>query len=178
LNDGALGAKPGQDDHEPPDVISHDPAVPNRTPREVGDQRSFEAGCLTFTSAPFETDLEVIGTPRLVLYAASDAADVDWCVRLCDVDESGRSKLLNTGALKGSHVHSHEDPEDLRPGDVYCFEIEVWPIANLFKRGHSVRVDVSTSDFPFFECNPHPSRNLVFHDTGRPSRLVLPVTSR
>jgi hypothetical protein len=178
LNDGALGTKPEAASDEPPDVLTHDPAAPNRTPREVGDQRPFEVGCLTFTSAPMENGLEVIGTPRLVLYATTDAVDVDWCVRLCDVDEAGRSKLLNTGALKGSHVHSHEHPEALRPGAAYCFEIEVWPIANLFAPGHCIRIDISNSDFPFFESSPLPSRNLVFHDVERPSRLVLPVTKR
>jgi uncharacterized protein len=177
LNDGVLDTKPAAEP-EQPDVVDHDPAGPNRTPRDVADQRSFEVGCLTFTSAPFDSDLEVVGTPRLVLYASSDAVDVDWCLRLCDVDEAGRSKLLNTGALKGSHVQSHEHPEPLRPGEVYCFEIEVWPIANLFTRGHRVRIDVSTSDFPFFESNSLPSRNQVFHDPDRPSRLVLPVTTR
>jgi uncharacterized protein len=178
LNSGLLDPEPGRGYADPPDVIDHDPATPNRTPREVADQRSFESGCLTFTSAPLETELEVIGTPRLVLYASSDAVDVDWCIRLCDVDETGRSKLLNTGALKGSHVHSHEHPEALHPGEVYRFEIEVWPIANLFTLGHRIRIDVSTSDYPFFESNGVPSRNLVFHDAERPSRLVLPVTKR
>jgi putative CocE/NonD family hydrolase len=159
-------------------TIAHDPAAPNRTPPDVHDQRPFEAGCLTFTSAELADDLEVVGTPRLVLYASSDAADVDWCVRLCDVDPSGRSKLLNTGALKGSHVRSHESPAPLVPGEVVRFEIEVWPVANLFLRGHRVRIDVATSDFPFFESNPLPSTNRVLHDAEHPSCLVLPVTAR
>ena len=176
LNDGALEFHAGAG--SAPSVMVHDPSSPIRSPRDVADQRPFEARCLTFTSPPLDDDLEVIGTPRLVLHIASDASDVDWCVRLCDVDEVGRSKLLNTGARKASHFLSHEDPEPLRPGDVYCLEIEVWPVANVFRPGHRIRVDVSTSDFPFFENNPVPSRNLVFHDPLRPSRLVLPVTSR
>jgi putative CocE/NonD family hydrolase len=174
INDGALAATaPGADDA--PDRITHDPAAPNRTPPDVADQRVFEAGCLTYTSEPLDADLEVIGTPRLRLYAATDAPDVDWCVRLCDVDPDGKSKLLNTGALKGSHVHSHEAPIALEPGEIYCFEIEVWQIANLFRRGHRIRIDVSTSDFPFFESNPIGSRNEVFHDAARPSSLAMPV---
>jgi predicted acyl esterase len=99
-------------------------------------------------------------------------------VRLCDVDPDGRSKLLNTGALKGSHVESHEAPISLQAGEVYRFEIEVWAIANLFLEGHRIRIDVSTSDFPFFEANACPSRNEVFHDAARPSALVLPVVHR
>ena len=58
------------------------------------------------------------------------------------------------------------------------FEVEVWPIANLFKVGHRIRIDVSTSDFPFFEANPCASRNHVFHGATRPSLLVLPVVDR
>lgn len=160
---------------EVPDAIVHDPGAPNITPIDVFDQRDFEAGCLTFTSEPLGEESIVIGSPRLVLYASTDAPDVDWCIRLCDVDETGRSKLLNTGALKGSHVESHERPSPLVAGRVYRFDIEIWAIANLFRVGHRIRVDVSTSDFPFFEVNPHPSHNLVFHDRERPSRLVLPI---
>jgi uncharacterized protein len=176
LNDGTLDTEPPG--AEEPDAIAHDPAEPNRTPGDVQDQRPFEAGCLTFTSAPLAADLEVIGTPRLVLFASSDAPDVDWCVRLCDINEDGRSKLLNTGALKGTHVHSHEDPTPLVPSEVYCFEVEVWPIANLFEVGHRIRIDISTSDFPFFESNPLPSHSRVYHDPENDSRLVLPVVRR
>ena len=73
---------------------------------------------------------------------------------------------------------SHETPAALEHGRVYCFDIEVWPIANLFRRGHRIRVDVSTSDFPFFESNAHRSVNQIFHDATLPSRLVLPVVTR
>jgi putative CocE/NonD family hydrolase len=176
LNDGGLGSTPGGKGSST--VIDHDPGHANRAPRDVRDQRSFEARCLTFTSPPLATDVEVVGAPRLMLYASTTATDLDWCVRLCDVDEDGRSKLLNTGALKGSHVRSHEEPEPLRPGEVYCFEIEVWPIANLFKGGHRIRVDVSASDFPSFGSNPLPSRTRVLQGPDYPSRLVLPVTLR
>jgi putative CocE/NonD family hydrolase len=174
LNDGSLSAEPASG-QESPDILDHDPESPNRTPHDVFDQRDFETFCLTFTSEPLSSDLTVIGAPRLVLYAETDAPDVDWCVRLCDVDDTGRSKLLNTGALKGSHVESHEHPTPLVEGRVYRFEIEIWDIANLFRAGHRIRLDISTSDFPFYETNPNPSRNRIFHDSRYPSLLVLPV---
>ncbi len=174
-NDGALGVAPGNGGV---DLIAHDPHAPLPSPRDGRDQGPFEQGCLTYTSAPLDTELEVIGTPRLLLYAASDATDVDWCVRLCDVAPNGVSKLLNTGALKGSHVDSHEAPTPLVAGRTYLFAIEIWPIANLFAPGHRIRVDVATSDYPFFESNPVPSHNEVFFDPARPSRLVLPVVER
>jgi putative CocE/NonD family hydrolase len=178
LREGSAGGRLAVDppgSGEIADVISHDPEAPNRTPVDVFDQRDFEAGCLTFTSEPLSDDLTVIGDSRLVLYATTDAPDVDWCVRLCDVDESGRSKLLNTGALKGSHLESHRDPTPLEVGRVYRFEIEIWATANLFRAGHRVRVDISNSDHPFFEVNPYRSRNELLHDPEHPSRLVLPV---
>jgi putative CocE/NonD family hydrolase len=175
LNDGVLAGAPP--DAVAPDVVVHDPRDPNRTPRDLLDQRAFEERCLTFTTAPLDSDVEIVGASRLVLYAAADGPDVDFCVRLCDVFEDGRSRLLNTGALKGSHLRSHEHPEPLVAGAVNRFEIEIWAVANVFKKGHRIRVDVSTSDFPFFESNPVPSRTEVFHDAPRPSRLVLPVVA-
>jgi hypothetical protein len=172
-NDGLLVVAPAA--ASAPDTIEHDPASPNRTPRNPADQRRFEAGALTYSTAPLEQDLKVIGTPRLKLFASGDAKDVDWIVRLCDVAPDGRAQLLNVGALKGSHFASHALPQPLEPGKVYEYDIEIWTVSNVFKKGHRIRVDLATSDFPFFESNPVPSRNEVFHDTERPSRLILPV---
>jgi uncharacterized protein len=176
LNDGRLVE--GEPTASAADVIRHDPAEPNRTARDLFDQRSYEESCLTFSTPSLDADVEIIGASRLYVYAATDATDVDFCVRLCDVFEDGRSRLLNIGALKGTHVRSHEHPEPLRTAEVNCFEIEIWAVANVFKRGHRIRVDLSTSDFPFFEANPIPSRTEVFHDPDRPSRLVLQVANR
>lgn len=96
-------------------------------------------------------------------------------MRLCDVLEDGRARLLNFGALKASHRQSHESPAALVPGETYDFEIEIWATANLFKKGQRIRVDVSASDFPFFEVNPLPSNASIRLGEGSNSRLVLPV---
>jgi hypothetical protein len=159
---------------EQSDTATHDPAKPNPTPRNPADQRP-RGSTLSYMSAPLEADLTVVGRPSVRLFASSDASDVDWVVRLCDVFPDGRAQLLNMGALKASHRVSHEAPEDLEPGRIYQFDIEIWPVANAFTAGHRIRLDVSTSDFPFFEPNPVPSTSQVFHDEGHPSCLVLPV---
>ena len=83
---------------------------------------------------------------------------------------------MNTGALKATHRRSHEYPEALVPGRIE--EFEIWAVGVVFQAGHRVRVDLSTSDFPFFESNPLASNNLVYHDAEHPSRLVLPVVRR
>jgi hypothetical protein len=156
-------------------VLAHDPARPNRTPGNPGDQRSFGTRALTFSTAPLERDLTVAGLPRLTLAAAPGAADVDFCVRLSDVYPDGSARLLNVGALKGRHARSHEQPADLEPGETREFEIEILTVTNVFRRGHRIRVDVSGSDFPFYAPNPVPSQTEVFHGGERPSRLTLPV---
>ncbi len=176
LNDGLLATEPSTSNAV--FELVHDPARPVTTPQSLEDQRDFERGCLTFSTPSLAQDVEIIGSARLVLYASTDASDVDFCVRLCDVYEDGRSRLLNTGALKGSHFRSHENPEALQAGRLYEFEIEIWATANLFLKGHRIRVDVSASDFPFFEVNPVVSRTEIVVDAAHPSRLVLPVVKR
>jgi hypothetical protein len=175
-NDRVLGHQPSADERA--DVLVHDPACPVRTPPDPFDQAVFESACITYTSAPLSADIEVVGTPRLVLHAVCDATDVDLCIRLADVDQSGRSRLLNTGALKASHARSHEAPASLAPGQPNRLEVEIWPIANVFKAGHRIRVAVSASDFPFFECNPLPSTTRILFGGRYPSHLVIPVPRR
>jgi uncharacterized protein len=100
---------------------------------------------------------------------------VDFCVRLSDVYPDGSARLLNVGALKGRHARSHEEPADLEPGETREFDIEILTVTNVFGRGHSIRVDVAGSDFPFYAPNPVEAQTEVFHGGDRPSRLTLPV---
>jgi hypothetical protein len=156
-------------------LLSHDPAAPSRTPGDAGDQRSFGPGALTFTTEPLERDLTVVGMPRLELSAVPHATDVDFCVRLSDVFGDGSAHLLNVGALKGRHVHSHEQPADLEPGRAYQFGIEILTVTNVFRRGHRIRLDISGSDFPFYAPNPVKAQTDIRCGGADASRLILPV---
>ena len=158
-------------------TLRHDPSSPNRSISRPQDLRRFEEGALVFTSPPMGEDTLVIGSPVLTLYAETDAEDVDWCIQFADVFPNGRSRLLNYGALKGSHVFSHENPSPLEPGQTYQFDIEIWPIANLFKQGHCLRVVICHSDFPFFEVNPIPSTSHLRTGGQAASRLRVPVVT-
>jgi uncharacterized protein len=173
VNDGGLSWDSAG--HGGDSLMKYDPKSPNRTPGDAGDQRSFEAGALTFTTAPLDRDQTVMGSPKLSLFAASDAADVDFCVRLCDVYPDGSSRLLNVGSLKGSHVKSHEKPSSLESGKTYEFDIDILTVTNVFKKGHRIRVDVSASDFPFYAPNQLESNTTVFYGGDYSSRLVLPI---
>lgn len=194
LNDGALSPEPPQGSEDPNGYLydPYDP-VPTRggsnlgIPNGVYDQREVEQRCLTFTSPPLERELEVTGPVKAVLYAMSSAPDTDWVVRLCDVHPDGYSRLLCDGILRARYRDSFQEPRPMEPGKVYRFEVDLWATSNVFLPGHRIRVSVTSSCFPRFDRNLNTSGpihreaagrtalNTVFHDTLRPSHIVLPV---
>ena len=151
---------------------------------------------VVFQTAPLEDDVEVVGPIRAELFIASDAVDTDFTVKLIDVHPpsedypSGFAMNLTHGILRARYREGFDHETRLEPGQVYRLEIEAFPTANLFARGHRIRLDVSSSNFPHFDVNPNsgepegsgrtprPARNRVYVDAARPSRLLLPVTVR
>jgi putative CocE/NonD family hydrolase len=151
------------------------------------DQRPIEDRCLVYTSAPLERDLTIIGEVRCVLHAMSSAPDTDFVVRLTDVHPDGFSRLLCDGILRARYRDSATAPAPLTPQRVYELTVDLWATANTFRRGHRIRVAVTSSSFPRFDRNLQTggpvaaeargqvALNTVFHDALRPSRVVLPV---
>ena len=153
----------------------------------------FRPDVLVFATPPLERDLEIAGPIALRLWIASDAPDTDFTAKLVDLyppsrdDPRGFAMNLCEGLLRLRYRDSWERPAPLVPGDVYGITIELFPVANLFRRGHRLRLDVSSSNFPHFDVNPnsfeaegraeHPriARNRVFADRLHPSHLLLPV---
>jgi len=130
-----------------------------------------------------EHDLDVVGPLSMILYASSSAVDTDFVVRLSDVFPDGRAIHLQLGILRARYRNPAE-PELLERGRVYRLVIDLWATACRFKAGHRIRVDVSSADFPHFDRNtnrggepgdPVPADQTIFHDSERPSHLVLPV---
>ncbi len=144
---------------------------------------------LVSSTPPLEEDLEVVGTVELVLYAATDAVDTDWTAKLCDVGETGHSINLCDGIVRARYRESLEHPTPIEPQRVHEYRIRVGSTANVFKKGHRIRLEVSSSNFPMFDINPNNGQRTgeatvlagrvatqaVFHDTERPSRLLVPV---
>jgi hypothetical protein len=169
---------------------------PNGVPNQV-------ARILTFTSDALAEDLTVIGPSKLVLYASSDQIDTDFIVRLVDQKPDGTPRpegaappgeLLTRGWLRASHraldpeqttdtrpFHLHRDPEPLEPGKVYELEIEILPIAHVFKAGHRIRLELANGDSPIVEgpfthfYGVKYGEDTVHHDASSPSQLVLPI---
>jgi putative CocE/NonD family hydrolase len=199
--------EPGAD--EPADRYAYDPADPvptiggvnsvltmtqgAQTPVRPGplDQRVLEArdDVLSYTSDPLARDLEAIGPVEVVLYAASSARDTDFIVRLCDVDPDGRSIFVTEGILRARYRNSNEGDsvELLEPGEVAEYRIRCYPAANVFRRGHRLRLDVTSSSFPRFARNLNTgedvatgtrmevARQSILHTDRYPSRVLLPV---
>jgi putative CocE/NonD family hydrolase len=155
------------------------------------DQRPVEArpDVLVYTTAPLERDVEVTGAVRLVLHAASSAPDTDWTAKLVDVHPDGRALGVTDGILRARYRDGLDRERLLEPGRPECFVVEVGSTSMLFRRGHRIRLEVSSSNFPRFDRNPNTgadnaratasdlrtARQRVFHDAARPSHLELPI---
>jgi putative CocE/NonD family hydrolase len=155
------------------------------------DQRRIELrpDVLVYTSEPLERDLDVIGSVRAVLHVSTSAADTDFTAKLVDVHPDGRAFLVCDGIRALRHRDALDRATPVAAGETYELLVELGPTANRFKRGHRLRLEVSSSNFPRFARNPNngiaptkakeadltPARQTVFHGAARPSRLVLPV---
>lgn len=138
---------------------------------------------LTYTTAPLNGDLDIVGPLRMVLYASSSARDTDFVARLSDVFPDGRAIQLQSGILRARY-RNLDEPELLDPGRIYSFEIDMWATANRFKAGHRLRVDISSADFPHYDRNsnragesgnPIPAQQTIYHDSEHPSHLLVCV---
>ncbi len=181
-----------------------DPSVnfPNHNGHMDGawDTRSSAAGeeVLVYQTPPLDSPIEVIGPIEATLYAATSARDTDWMVRLVDVQPDGRASLLADGVLRArSRDPAHEGRfnsvqlSTIEPDKVYRYTVNFWRgTANLFQRGHRIRVEISSSWFPFFLPNLNSgadnvamvsiseavvARQTVHHGSSYPSHILLPV---
>jgi len=204
--DGTLSTQAPED--EPHDTYLYDPRNPvpttggatflpglfvaaNAGPR---DQRPIDgrSDVLTFTTPPLEHDVEVTGPIELVLFASSSARDTDFTGKLVDVHPDGRAEILTDGILRARYRESMSEPQPLTPGETYELRVDLWATANVFRAGHQIRLDVSSSNFPRFDRNTNSGQtiatdgpddlveavNRVFHDRNRPSHVLLPIIDR
>ena len=186
------GLAPAPPAASPPDHYRYDPANP--TPSVGGallgddsgpkDNRALEArrDVVTYTSPPLERFVEVIGPVSAELFVQSSVPHTDFFVRLCDVDPSGRSVNLCDGILRLEPGRPAP-----RPDGTLAITIELWPTAHRFRRGHHIRVQISSGAHPRFARNPGTGEPLatatrlvgadqtIHHDPEHPSAIVLSV---
>jgi putative CocE/NonD family hydrolase len=197
--DGTLSTDAPGD--EPPDTFTYDPAYPVPTtgganccspelvPWGPYDQRDVEMrpDVLCFTSEPLAGDLEVTGPIRVVLWAATDGPDTDWTGKLVDVWPSGRAINLSDGIARARARNGDGPAVLLEPGRMERYEIDLMVTGNVFRTGHRIRLEVSSSNFPRFDRNPNTgaeigtsaalrvARQTVAHSAAQPSHVILPV---
>lgn len=179
LKDGAF------DQRERPDFPgSRPPYLPLRSRADV----------VVFQTEPLEEDTQIAGPIEVHLFVSSSAVDTDFTVKLVDVYPpsvdfpTGFDMNITDAVARMSYRNGRATRDLIEPGEVYELVIQPFPTANLFKAGHRIRVDVSSSNFPRWDVNPNTgeplgrhrrteiARNTVYHSEAYPSRIILPVT--
>ena len=146
---------------------------------------------LVFETEPLAEDLEMTGPVSARLWISSDCPDTDFTIKLIDVYPatvdypSGFAMNLTDGILRVRYRDSWEHPSMMEPGRLYEIQVDAFPTSNLFAKGHRIRLDVSSSNFPHFDVNPNTGEpegrsrrtriatNIVHMDEAHPSRLLV-----
>jgi len=195
---GYLSTVPPDDDK--PDEYIYDPENPVPTkggntliiPFGVANQSETEArdDVLVYSTPPLEKDTEITGPIKMHLFAATSAIDTDFTAKLVDVHPDGYSQNLQDGIVRARFRTSVAQPSFVEPGRVYPYVIDLWSTSHLVKKGHQIRVDISSSNFPRFDRNPNTGATLgvdsklekakqtVYHNSTYPSHMVLPLIPR
>lgn len=186
---------------ESPDTYLYDPKDPVLTlggnnccwssivPMGPYDQRPVETreDVLVYSSEPLKEDLEMTGPLMVKLYASSDAADTDFTAKLVDVHPDGYAQNLADGILRARWLESAGRAVFLQPGRIYKFPIYLGSTSHLFKKGHRIRVEISSSNFPRFDRNLNTGYELgiddrmqtatqtIYHNSIHPSHIVFPI---
>ncbi|HYX50893.1 MAG TPA: CocE/NonD family hydrolase, partial [Ktedonobacteraceae bacterium] len=136
------------------------------------DQRSIESreDVLVYTTGELKEDLEVTGQIKVHLWAISSAPDTDFVARLSDVHPDGYAQNLTDGIIRARYRNAAlgEDASLIEPGRVYEYEIDLWATSNVFRTGHQIRLDVTSSNFPRWDRNPNTG-----HEFGVDSELAV-----
>ena len=142
---------------------------------------------LVYQSEPLKQALEVTGYPEVTIHASSSAPDTDFFARLIDVAPDGVARDITQGMVRARKRNGLDRDDLLKPGKVTKFVIKLNPTSNLFKAGHRIRLDITSSDFPNFDRHHNTAANqntdarlvvakqTVHHGPRWQSKVVLPV---
>ena len=160
-------------------------------PHGVFDQRPIEDrnDMLIYTSEPLVKDLEVTGPISVKLFASTTADDTDFTAKLVDVHPNEYAQNIQDGIIRSRFRTSRKFTSRIYPDQIYEYTIDLWSTSHVFLKGHSIRVEISSSNFPRFDRNPNTLSKLgadsqmlsakqdIFHSNQYPSHILLPVIS-
>lgn len=190
-------------DEQFPDRFTYDPAFPipsmggrsccfpQLAPMGPADQRPLQAlnFVLVYVSEPLQQDTFVAGEASVSLFASTTAPDTDWTSTLCDIAPDGTAINVQEGIQRARFATGEEKP--IPAGEISEFRIRLGTVCHVFKTGHRIGLNVSSSNFPHWDRNMNTGHRsghdgigdrvvatqTVFHDRHHPSALVLPVVS-
>jgi hypothetical protein len=200
--DGLLSTAAPQSENA--DKFTYDPANPaptvggplccdfNHLQPGPRDQKEVEVrqDVLVYSTPALADDVEVTGPVRVELFAKSSTTDTDFTAKLVDVGPDGFAQNMTEGIVRGRYRNSQQTPDLMKPGETYKFTIDLWSTSNVFRRGHRLRLEISSSNFPRFDRNTntgedlaHAKRlvsavNTILHDKEHPSALILPIVPK
>ena len=201
--DGTLSTKiPGAMDKA--DTFSYDPLNPvtsyggnvcctgNAVKGGAFDQRVMEArnDILVYTTAPLSEGREITGFITTTLYVSSDVKDTDFTIKLIDVYPDGRAYNLDETIQRVRYREGYEKEVFMEKGKVYKLDLTPMATSNFFKKGHRIRVEISSSNFPRFARNLNTggrnydekvgitANNTVHHSSEYPSAISLPIVKK
>jgi len=195
---------------EPADAFIYDPANPvptlggNIAPLPWTAAGAIDRRCverrddvLVYNTDVLQEDLEITGSPLVTLWASSDAPDTDFTATVCDVHPDGRSIIVCEGLARTRFnqerqdpIASLENPKLAVPDLISKYSVSLWHTSMVFKAGHRIRLELSSSNFPRFDRNPNTghdlgvdtqmrtAKNKVYHNGDYPTHLTLPVVQR
>ena len=145
---------------------------------------------LVYQTAVFESPTRYVGPVVLELWAASDAPDTDWTAKLVLVNQDGLAVNLTYGIMRARYRGGFDREDLLEPGVPTRYTIKLNPVGIEIQPGQRLRLDISSSDFPNFDRNHNTgkdfwsdselrvARQIVFHESAMPSRLLMPLVAR
>jgi putative CocE/NonD family hydrolase len=201
--DGKLSMKK-PDSENAPDSFKYDPMNPvtsyggnvcctgNAVKGGAYDQQAMETrqDILVYTTEPLEEGIEVTGFIESSLYISSDAKDTDFTIKLIDVYPDGRAYNLDETIQRVRYREGYDKEVFMEKGKVYKINLTPMATSNFFEKGHRIRIEVSSSNFPRFARNLNTggknydenqgvvARNSVHHSKQYPSQIRLPIVNR
>ena len=187
----------GKAELSPPDTsgfdeYTYDPTQPirgdfNHVSPYVCNGIHMRGDCLVYDTLPLENDVAMAGNVYSEFYASSSALDTDFIIRICDVDEDGVARRISDNIIRAHFRNGWDKPELLEPGKVEKYSLEMYFNAYVFKRGHKIRVDVTSSNEaeffpntntgidPYTDPKPITAQNRIYHGKEYPSHVKLPI---
>ncbi len=183
------------------DLLTPGPVDQKESPAFFGSEEPYprlseRPDVLVFQTEPLDEPVEVTGRMQVNLWISSSAVDTDFTAKVIDVHPpnedypEGFDMILNDSVIRCRYREGFEQEVLMAPGEVYPVTIDLPPTSNLFDRGHRIRVDISSSNWPRLDVNPNTGEPMgrhthqvvaeqtVYADASRPSRIVLPIVPR